>query len=159
MLLQRSNRVRFSGSRFTRLMDLYADNYWRLTRLFGPDRLAPGKYLSCCGDGIDLSLEMIERHPYTLEFSLSYLFADAASGGPDPSANVRFYRDARVAEVTTCYVGSRLEVVLGPCPAPRTVFDHRLRMNVFLNKWLDYLDERGHSRFTLAPARASTAPV
>lgn len=152
MLLQTTRQAKVSGSRFTRLMDLYADNYWRLTRLFGPDRLAPGRYLSSCGDGIDLSLAMLERHPYTLEFSLSYLFPDAESGGPDPSANVRFYRDARVAEVTTCYVGTRLADVLGPCPALRTVFDHKVRMNAFLNKWLDYLDERGHSRFTLAPA-------
>ena len=151
MLLQQSRLAKASGSRFTRLMDLYADNYWRLTRLFGPDRLEPGRYLSSCGDGIDVALAMIERHPYTLEFSLSYLFPDAASGGPDPSAQVRFYRDARVAEVTSCYVGTRMEDVLGPCPTLRTVFDHRLRMNAFLNKWLDYLDERGHSRFTLAP--------
>jgi uncharacterized protein len=29
---------------------------------------------------------------------------------------------------------------------------HRLRMNSFLNKWLDYLDIQGHAPHTLQPA-------
>jgi hypothetical protein len=31
-----------------------------------------------------------------------------------------------------------------------------MRMNSFLGRWLEYLEERGHSRFTLRPLEASS---
>jgi len=132
-------------------MGLYAENYWRLTRVFGPERLAIGRFLSTSGDGLDLTLEVLEQHAYTLDLQLSYQFRDESSGKPDPSAHVRLYRDARLAEVMTCYVGSRLEDVLGRFPTPKAAVDHRLRMSSFLGKWLEYLEQQGHSRFTLSP--------
>jgi uncharacterized protein YqiB (DUF1249 family) len=133
-------------------MGLYAENYWRLMRLFGPQRLDVGSYLSDVGDDLDLRLDLIERHPYTLELKLSYLFHDAHSGRPDPSAHVRVYLDSRQAEVTACYAASRVEDVVGRHADARAVYGHRLQMNAFLGKWLEYLGERGHSRFTLRPA-------
>ncbi len=154
MLSLRQRRHAASG-RFAYLMGLYAENYWRLVRLFGPDRLDLGRWLSRVGDGLDVELLVIERHAYTLDLKLSYLFRDDLTGRPDPSAHVRVYRDARMAEVTACYVGSRLEDVLGRHAPARTVFEHRLRMNAFLDKWLEYLAERGHSRFTLAASGAT----
>jgi hypothetical protein len=135
--------------RFAYLMGLYAENYWRLTRVFDPQRLDSGSYRSSSNDGLDLCLELLEQHAYTTELKLSYLFHDGATGVPDPSAHVRLYRDARMAEVTHCYVGNCLEDALGRFADARTVFEHRLRMNSFLNKWLEYLDTQGHSRFTL----------
>ena len=149
----RPNRAQVSG-RFAWLMGLYADNYWRLVRGFGPDALAIGAWRSSVGDGLDLTIDVLERAPYTIDLRMSYLFRDDATGAPDPSAHVRIYRDARVAEVTACYVGSRLQDVLGLRPEPRTVMQHRLRMNAFLGKWLEYLEGRGHSRFTLRPVQA-----
>jgi hypothetical protein len=157
MLVALNKQKALSRGRFAYLMGLYAENYWRLTRLFGPDRLAVGRYVSSCGDGLELHVDVIERHPYTLELKLSYAFRDAASGRPEPSAHVRLYRDARVAEVTACYAESRLEDVLGRHADARAVYEHRLRMNSFLNKWLEYLGERGHSRFTLTAAAAEPA--
>jgi hypothetical protein len=154
MFALRDLNARKSSGRFAYLMGLYAENYWRLTRVFGPQRLALGRYESRVGDGLDLHLDVLERHPYTLDLRLSYLFRDEHTGSPDPSAHVRLYADARVAEVTACYVGSRLEDVLGRGAEARAVFDHRLRMSAFLDKWLEYLSERGHSRFTLQPAAA-----
>jgi uncharacterized protein len=73
------------------------------------------------------------------------------TGEPDPSAHLRCYRDARVAEVTHCYVGRRWQDVLGLNASARTVVGHRLRMNSFLSKWLEFLGEQGHSAFTLQP--------
>jgi uncharacterized protein YqiB (DUF1249 family) len=146
--VRRPTAAQISG-RFAWLMGLYAENYWRVVRVLGPDTLEVGRYLSTVGDGLDLSVEVVERHPFTIELRLSYLFEDEATGAPDPSAFVRVYRDARVAEATACYIGSRLEDVLGRAAPARTVYDHRLRMNAFLGKWLEYLDGRGHSRFTL----------
>jgi uncharacterized protein YqiB (DUF1249 family) len=138
--------------RYVHLMALYADNYWRLTRVLGPDRLAPGEYRSSVGDGLDLVLRMEERHPYTLEFTLSYALPDPESGAPDPSASLRLYRDARLAEVLACHGARRIEDAIGRCAGPEAVVSHRLRMNAFLGKWLEYLEDRGHSRFTLLPA-------
>ena len=34
-------------------------------------------------------------------------------------------------------------------PPPQRILDHRLRMNTFLGKWLQYLAEQGHGVATL----------
>lgn len=142
-------------------MGLYAENHQRLTRMFDPSSLAPGRYLSRVGDGLDLRLDVLERHPYTLELTLSYALADPVTGAPDPSAHLRHYLDARQTEATHCYVGRRWQDVIGLHPPNRVVFDHRLRMNTFLGKWLAYLAERGHGAYTLnlAPADEEDAPA
>lgn len=138
-------------SRFGWLMGLYAENYLHLQRLFAPDDLNEGAYLSVVGDGLDLRLDVIERHRYTLELRLTYNFCDPLTGEPDPSAFVRFYRDARQAETTHCYVGRRWQDVMGLYPPPRELIHHRLRMNTFLGKWLEYLADRGHGQARLQP--------
>lgn len=145
--------------RYVHLMALYADNYWRLTRVFGPDRLAPGEYRSSVGDGLDLLLRMDQRRPYTLEFTLSYAIPDPVSGGPDPSASLRLYRDARLAEVLACHGARRIEDAIGRGAGAEEVVSHRLRMNAFLGKWLEYLEDRGHSRFTLLPVHGALADL
>lgn len=144
----------YRPNRFGYLMGLYAENYLRLQRMFRPDLLAGARYRSSVGDGLDLRLDVIERHAYTLELRLTYDLCDPVTGQPDPSAFLRCYRDARVAEVTHCYVGRRWQDALGVNPSPRSVLAHRLQMNAFLNKWLEYLGEQGHSRATLQPVDA-----
>lgn len=147
-VLSRRQRIP-SLSRFGWLMGLYAENHVRLQRLFAPDDLPVGLHVSCIGDGLDLRLEIVERHAYTLELRMSYGLIDPVTGQPDPSAHLRLYRDARQVEATHCYVGRRWQDAIGlDAPAPK-VLDHRLRMNTFLGKWLDYLGERGHGVATL----------
>ena len=136
-------------SRFGWLMGLYAENHTRLTRLFEPADLAAGCYLSTVGDGVDVMLDVIERHAYTVEMRLSYALRDPVTGEPDPSAHLRLYRDARQVEATHCYVGRRWQDVIGMYPPPAEVVGHRLRMNTFLGKWLQYLAEQGHGVATL----------
>ncbi len=138
-------------SRFGYLMGLYGENYLRLQRLFWVDNLQASAYRSSVDDGLDLRLDIVERHPYTVELYLTYELQDPLTGQPDPSAYLRCYRDAKMAEVTHCYVGSRWQDVLGLDADARTVIGHRLRMNAFLSKWLEYLAEQGHSHFTLMP--------
>src|SRR5690625_877853 len=89
-------------SRFRWLMGLYAENHRLLTRLFEPADLMPGRYLSQIGDGIDVRLEVLERHRYTRELRLSYGLCDPVTGQPDPSAYLRLYRDARQVGATHC---------------------------------------------------------
>lgn len=139
-------------SRFGWLMGLYAENHAKLTRLFEPGDLGAGSYLSSIGDGLDLRVDVIEQHRFTVELRLTYAMCDPLTGEPDPSAFVRLYRDARQAEATHCYVGRRWQDVIGMYPPPAEVIGHRLRMNTFLGKWLDYLGERGHGVATLRVA-------
>jgi uncharacterized protein len=142
-------------SRFGWLMGLYAENYLLLQRLFAAGDLVAGRYASSVGDGLDLRLDVLERHAYTLELRLSYEVCDPVSGQPDPSAYLRLYRDARQVEATHCYVGRRWQDVIGMYPPPSQVIGHRMRMNTFLGKWLHYLGERGHGVATLRPVPAA----
>ncbi|HEY5782132.1 MAG TPA: DUF1249 domain-containing protein [Lysobacter sp.] len=142
-------------SRFGWLMGLYAENHARLTRLFEPADLASGCYRSCIGDGLDLQLDVIEQHRYTTELRLTYVLRDPLTGEPDPSAYLRLYHDARQLEATHCYVGRRWQDVIGMYPPPAEVIGHRMRMNTFLGKWLEYLAERGHGVATLHLVDAS----
>lgn len=135
--------------RFAFLMGLYAENYHRLTRLFAPEKLGVGLYMSSVDDGLDVRLELLERHRYMLELRLTYCMLDADTGEFAPSAYLRMYQDAHVAEAIHCVPGKRLWQVLGPFPSARTVFQHRTRMNSFLTRWLEYLGEQGHSAGTL----------
>lgn len=136
-------------SRFSWLMALYSENHQRLHRLFAPDAMVEGRHVSSIGDGLDLHVDVIARHAYTTELRLSYAMLDPVTGEPDPSAYLRLYRDARQLEATHCYIGRRWQDVIGMYPPPSEILDHRLRMNTFLGKWLQYLGERGHGVATL----------
>ena len=142
-------------TRFGWLMGLYAENYTRLHALFDPAALAPVAHLSSVGDGLDVRVEIIEQHRYTTELRLTYAMPDPVTGEPDPSAYLRLYNDARQAEATHCYVGRRWQDVIGMYPPPAQVIGHRMRMNTFLGKWLEYLADRGHGRATLRPCKKS----
>jgi uncharacterized protein YqiB (DUF1249 family) len=74
---------------------------------------------------------------------------DASTGNLAPSAQLRCYLDAHVTEALHCQPGRDLWQVLGPLAPTRNVLQHRLRMNGFLNRWLEYLAEQGHSLATL----------
>ncbi len=146
--------------RFGFLMGLYAENHLRLARLFAPQGLAAGSYVSRVDDGLDVHLQVQERHPYTLELELTYGFVDAHTGVRAPSAQLRVYTDARLTEALHCHPGRHLWQILGPFPAARSVLQYRLRMNNFLSRWLEYLGEQGHSVDTLVatcPAAQSGA--
>ena len=132
-------------------MGLYGENFERIERLLDSRRLGPGAYRSIGHDGLPLDVDVLAVHAYMSELRLSYAIIDPVSGRPDPSMYVRIYRDARLAEATHCYVGRQWQDVLGLHPSPKVLFGHRLRMNSFLNKWLDYLDIQGHAPHSLLP--------
>lgn len=143
--------------RFAWLMGLYSENHQRLGRLFAPQRLAVGEYVSSVGDGLDVLLSVQQRHPYTLELGLTYGVLDVTTGNPAPSAQLRCYLDAHMTEALHCQPGRDLWQVLGPLAPARNVLQHRLRMNGFLNRWLEYLAGQGHSLATLQ--RMAQAPA
>ena len=142
-------------SRFAWMMALYAENHQRLHKLFEPETLAAGLHRSTGADGMVLRVEVVEHHAYTVELRLAYeQLREDATGEMDPSAWVRYYRDARQAEVTHCHLSRRWQDALGLHPPLATLVRHRARMSVFLNKWLEYLGEQGHvrSRLRFVPA-------
>jgi uncharacterized protein YqiB (DUF1249 family) len=155
-VLARTRRVPSLG-RFGWLMGLYAENHAKLARLFEPADLAPGDYVSSAAAGPDLLLQVIAQHRYTVELRMTYAMLDPVTGEPDPSAFLRVYRDARQVEATHCYVGRRWQDTIGMYPPPAQVIGHRLRMNTFLGKWLDYLADSGHGVATLQPSDARCA--
>ncbi len=130
-------------------MGLYAENHARLQALFDPASLARGRHDSSVGDGLDVCVDILEQHRFTTELRLTYAMPDPVTGEPDPSAYLRLYNDTRQAEATHCYVGRRWQDAIGMYPPPLEVIGHRMRMNTFLGKWLEYLAEQGHGAGTL----------
>src|SRR3546814_19274835 len=94
-------------TRFGWLMGLYAENFTRLTRLFEPADLAPGRYVSSIGDGLDLRVDVIEQHAYTTELRQTYALRDPVTGEPAPPALQRRYRPAQPVETTNCTASRR----------------------------------------------------
>ena len=76
-----------SFSRLGWLMGLYADNHQRIARMLDLGRFdQPGIWISSCGNGLDVVIEVLEVHAYTLELRISYQLCDPVTGQPDPSA-------------------------------------------------------------------------
>jgi uncharacterized protein YqiB (DUF1249 family) len=136
-------------SRFAWLMGLHAENYHRLTRLFAPQELALGSYLSSLDDGLDVRLDVREKHRYTLDLHLTYCLVDSETGEQTPSAQLRMYNDAHMAEVLDCRADRRLARAIGPLRPARSIFQQRARMSSLLKRWLEFLAEQGHSVGTL----------
>lgn len=151
-MLVTATRIELLPSRFAWLMGLHAENYHRLRRLFAPARLTPGTYRSSLDDGLDLRLDIVRHHRYTTDLNLTYCVPDPVTGESTPSAELRMYHDAKLAEVLHCDAGTRLARVLGRVAPARDVCRRRLRMGSFLNRWLEYLAEQGHSLGTLERA-------
>lgn len=126
---------------FVALMGLYESNFIRLSRLAGPLVGLQGDHRSCVPGDCDLLLSVKDRSPYTSTILLTYLMPAAES--PCPDMRVRIYHDAHLAE--------GLEWACAPVSSTRTrgglyqrELDQRWARNVMLNKWLEYLSERGH---------------
>src|SRR3546814_15529796 len=79
-------------TRFGWLMGLYAENFTRLTRLFEPADLAPGRYASSIGDGLDLRVDVLEQHAYTTPLHPTSPLRHPPPGPPAPPAFLRPYR-------------------------------------------------------------------
>src|SRR5690606_15265098 len=89
---------------------------------------------------------------------LTYCFVDRETGDCAPSAQLRMYHDAHMAEVLDLHADRRLTRAIGPLLPARDEFQRRLRMSSFLNRWLEYLAEQGHSIGTLEPLARVVGP-
>ncbi len=134
---------------FVSLMTLYESNFIRLGWVVSGLKELSASQVSTVDGDCALRLRVLERGPYTTTLSLAYLFNVEGEFVADPEIGVRVYHDARLVEA------------LGP--ARRTAHpalgriqervhrftlgaarDSRWKLNVMLNKWLEYCAERGH---------------
>lgn len=129
---------------FVGLMALYESNYLRLLRLIPElDRLDGCFHSRVAGD-CDLHVEILERCRYTVTLSLTYHLETDDGLLIDPDMTVRAYLDGRLAEamaIGECQGHTRLSKLV---QEHRKELDRRWRLNIVLNKWLDYLSEQGH---------------
>ncbi|MCX7057909.1 MAG: DUF1249 domain-containing protein [Proteobacteria bacterium] len=126
---------------FVDLMTLYESNYIRLGGLVGDVRDLAGTRRSHPAADCELRLDVLERGPYTTMLQLTYAFGGGDEFPDAPDLAVRIYHDARVAEAHG----------VGTTPGHATSrrvdgdgLEARWARNVMLNKWLEYLADRGH---------------
>jgi uncharacterized protein YqiB (DUF1249 family) len=75
---------------------------------------------------------------------MTYWFDERDKAIADPDLTVRIYHDARLAEAIAARVAHRHEVLQDLDPAHAAELGRRWRINMLLNKWLDYLLDVGH---------------
>ena len=125
---------------FVGLMSLYESNYLRLFRLIPELERLDGCFRSRVAGDCDLHVEILERCRYTVTLSLTYHLETDEGLLVDPDMTIRVYLDGKQSEVMAigeCHRHTSLQKL-------RKELDLRWRRNVVLNKWLDYLSEKGH---------------
>jgi uncharacterized protein YqiB (DUF1249 family) len=131
---------------FTGLMTVYESNYIKLRALTTEFDWQGWSMVSTSSRDSDLHAQLMKREPYTTTLKLTYWFEEP--GGvlvPDPDLILRIYHDARLAEAVAGrerHTHHKLRELAGDSGAE---LDRRWRINMMLNKWLDYLFDVGHT--------------
>lgn len=135
---------------FSELMELYELNYLNLRRL-APDLDGLGDHsISALNSGLDLHYRLIEKCKYTITFSLTYQFGRHNGAYQAPDLHIRFYQDARVAEVLSgvlhrhCLHAGAGNLFHHHLNLPTNNLMNRWRLNRFLHKWLNFCLKQGH---------------
>lgn len=138
-----------------RLQEVQEEIYRQLHLLL-PDHLAwHDSLVSRVSGSPTLRLEVLERHPYTTFFRLTYEFLEDDERSYAPDAHVRFYHDAHLAEATSFNVDQGCTRTAHPSYPGWQLLQQAWRRNRALDRWLDYLLKQGHSVVTMRPARRS----
>lgn len=138
----------FRPGSFTGLMTIYESNYIKLRQLTTSFHWQDGAMLSSAPRDCDLHGQVLRREAYTTTLQLTYWFEEPNGVWvPDPDLTLRVYHDARLVEAVAGREGQghrhhKLRELAGRSSAE---LDRRWRMNMMLNKWLDYLFEVGHA--------------
>lgn len=122
------------------LLALCEENYRYLNSLVPQLKRLRGEHCSSRPDHQDLHLTIVEQTPYTTLLRLTYRFADADGGSPDPDALLRVYHDARQVEVEDLRQQSLPTSRLYEAPA----LLNKWRLNLFVSKWLAFSLRQGH---------------
>lgn len=131
---------------FTGLMTIYESNYIKLAQLTTGFDWAGASAISVSNVDSDVHAEIVRREPYTTTVRLTYWFREPdGTLVPDPDLILRIYHDARLVEAVSGrdrHTHHKLRELEGSSGAE---LDRRWRINMMLNKWLDYLFDVGHS--------------
>lgn len=131
---------------FTGLMTVYESNYIKLSQLTTAFDWPGSTLVSVSPLDSDLHVEVVRRETYTTTLRLTYWFPEAdGTVVPDPDLILRVYHDARLVEAVSGrdrHTHHKLRELAGSSEAE---LDRRWRINMMLNKWLDYLFDVGHS--------------
>jgi len=137
---------------FTGLMTLYESNYIKLNQLASAMDWPVDAVVSSSPRDNDLHAEIVRREAYTTTLRLTYWFDDAGVSAADPDIIVRIYHDARLVEAVSSREAHRHVKLRELAGSSSAELDRRWRLNMLLNKWLDYLFEVGHSLGTAGRA-------
>ena len=131
---------------FSGLMTIYESNFLKLQQLTTAVDGPAQALVSSSSRDCDLHLQLLKREPYTTTLKLTYWFAETdGTWVPDPDLTLRIYHDARLVEAVGGHDRHRHHKLKELSLAPDTELDRRWRINMMLNKWLDYLLDVGHS--------------
>jgi uncharacterized protein YqiB (DUF1249 family) len=132
------------------------EEIYRQLHLLLPDDFAFHDFMrSCVAGSPDLRLEVLERHPYTSFFRLTYEFGEGEDRSYAPDAHIRFYHDAHVAEATSFNMAQGCSRTAHPSYPAKQILQQAWRRNRALDRWLDYLLRQGHSVATMKAADPS----
>jgi uncharacterized protein len=130
---------------FAGLMTIYESNYIKLNQLTTEFDWPGDTAISVSPNDNDLHVEVVRRETYTTTLRLTYWFREPdGSVVPDPDLILRVYHDARLVEAVSGrdrHTHHKLRELAGGSNAE---LDRRWRINMMLNKWLDYLFDVGH---------------
>jgi uncharacterized protein YqiB (DUF1249 family) len=133
-------------------MALYEGNFIKLTALAPALTKSPAGEadLSRSSRDLDLHLCVDTVTRYTVDLRLTYLFEEFAAEryvglSADPDLHLRVYLDARMVEVVSWSISHRHEILRKLAASGARELDRRWSRNIMLGKWLDYLNDMGHS--------------
>ena len=130
---------------FTGLMTLYESNYIKLHTLATALDWAGESVVSTTRRDSDLHATITRREPYTTTMKLTYWFAETDGVlVADPDLILRIYHDARLVEAVSGRERHRHHKLRELAVSGGAELGRRWRINMMLNKWLDYLFDVGH---------------
>ncbi|MBT8101742.1 MAG: DUF1249 domain-containing protein [Gammaproteobacteria bacterium] len=129
---------------FVGLMTLYESNYLRLLRLIPEIDRLDGCFRSRIAGDCDLHIAILERCRYTVTLSLTYHLETDDGLLIDPDMTIRVYLDCQVVEAMAIDERQRHEALRRLVREHRSELDQRWQRNIVLNKWLEYLYDKGH---------------
>lgn len=130
---------------FTGLMTLYESNYIKLHNLTAAFDWSTDIVISASPEDVDLHATIVRREPYTTTLKLTYWFPEAEGVTvADPDLTLRVYHDARLVEAVSGRERHCHHKLRELAASSGAELDRRWRVNMTLNKWLDYLFDVGH---------------
>jgi uncharacterized protein len=130
---------------FSGLMLLYESNYLKLMNLIGDLDADTSSWISRVNGDSDLYLDRKLAEAYTTTLKLTYWLEDADGVSVrDPDLTVRIYHDACQAEALNWRSRHHHRLLRELAATHAGELGLRWQRNMMLNKWLDFLTDRGH---------------